>query len=89
MKPTYFLRLVLVKVWFNLRTEAAQHRLSYTWWVLEHVLHMGAFYVVFKILLQRGTDDFVAFLLCGLVPCPCRTGSSEDAAAAEVDAKRA
>jgi lipopolysaccharide transport system permease protein len=68
MKLTYFFRLVLVKVWFNLRTEAAQHRLSYTWWVLEPVMHMGAFYVIFKILLQRGTDDFVAFLLCGLVP---------------------
>lgn len=68
MKLTHFLRLVLVKVWFNLRTEAAQHRLSYTWWILEPVLHMGAFYLVFKILLQRGTADFVVFLLCGLVP---------------------
>jgi lipopolysaccharide transport system permease protein len=68
MKITHFLRLVLVKVWFNLRSEAAQHRLSYTWWVLEPVLHMGVFYLIFKVLLQRGTDDFVAFLLCGLVP---------------------
>jgi lipopolysaccharide transport system permease protein len=68
MKPRCFFRLVLVKVWFNLRTEAAQHRLSYAWWILEPVLHMGAFYLIFKILLQRGTEDFVAFLLCGLVP---------------------
>lgn len=68
MKLSHFLRLVLVKVWFNLRSEAAQHRLSYAWWVLEPVLHMGVFYLVFKILLQRGTPDFVAFLLCGLVP---------------------
>ena len=60
--------MVIVKVWFNLRTEAAQHRLSYAWWILEPVLHMGAFYLIFKILLQRGTENFVAFLLCGLVP---------------------
>ena len=68
MKPRCFFRLVIVKVWFNLRTEAAQHRLSYAWWILEPVLHMGAFYLIFKILLQRGTENFVAFLLCGLVP---------------------
>jgi len=68
MKPSCFFRLVIVKVWFNLRTEAAQHRLSYAWWILEPVLHMGAFYLIFKILLQRGTENFVAFLLCGLVP---------------------
>jgi lipopolysaccharide transport system permease protein len=68
MKMSHFLRLVLVKVWFNLRSEAAQHRLSYTWWVLEPVLYMGVFYLIFKVLLQRGTAGFVAFLLCGLVP---------------------
>ena len=68
MKLSHFLRLVFVKVWFNLRSEAAQHRLSYTWWILEPALHMGVFYLIFKVLLQRGTPDFVAFLLCGLVP---------------------
>jgi len=68
MKISHFLRLVFVKVWFNLRSEAAQHRLSYTWWILEPALHMGVFYLIFKVLLQRGTPNFVSFLLCGLVP---------------------
>lgn len=29
---------------------------------------MGVFYIVFDILLNRGTTDFVAFLLCGIIP---------------------
>jgi len=63
-----FWQLVVIKVWFNLRSEAAQSYLSYTWWVLEPLLQMGVFYIVFDILLHRGTEDFVAFLLCGIVP---------------------
>jgi len=63
-----FWQLVAVKVRFNLRSEAAQSYLSYAWWLLEPLLFMLVFYVVFKILLHRGTEDFVSFLLCGIVP---------------------
>lgn len=63
-----FLRLVITKVKLNLRAEAAKTHLSYAWWVLEPVLHMGAFYLVFEVFLNRGTADFVTFLFCGLVP---------------------
>jgi len=63
-----FWQLVAVKVFFNLRAEAATHHLSYAWWILEPILYMGVFYVVFAIFLARGTDDYVPFLLTGLVP---------------------
>ena len=29
---------------------------------------VAVFYIVFKILLHRGTEDFVTFLLCGIIP---------------------
>ena len=63
-----FWQLVFIKVRFNLRSEASQSYLSYAWWVLEPLLFMLIFYVVFKILLHRGTEEFVPFLLCGIVP---------------------
>lgn len=63
-----FWQLVFVKVHFGLKSEASQSYLSYVWWVLEPLLQMGVYYAVFDILLQRGTDDFVPFLLCGIVP---------------------
>ncbi len=63
-----FWQLVFLKIRFNLRSEAAQSYLSYAWWLLEPLLQMGVYYIVFDLLLHRGTEDFVAFLLCGIVP---------------------
>lgn len=65
---SHFLALVAVKVRLDLRSEASKMRLSYTWWLLEPLLHLGVFYVVFGILLRRGGENFVPFLLCGITP---------------------
>ena len=63
-----FWQLVTTKVRFNLRSEATQSYLSYAWWLLEPLLQMGVYLIVFDIFLHRGTEDFVAFLLCGIIP---------------------
>ncbi len=67
-KTVMFWQLVIIKVRFSLRSEAAQSYLSYAWWLLEPLLQMGVYLIVFDIFLHRGTEDFVAFLLCGIVP---------------------
>jgi len=68
-KETFkFWQLVVIKVRFNLRSEAAQSYLSYAWWLLEPLLQMVVYLIVFDILLNRGTEDFVAFLLVGIIP---------------------
>ena len=69
-KPTvmpHYLGLVWYKGCADLRAEAARFYLGALWWVVEPLLYMITFYVVFGFLLQRGGKDFVAFLLCGLV----------------------
>jgi lipopolysaccharide transport system permease protein len=63
-----FWQLVVYKVRFNLRSEAAESYLSYAWWVLEPLLNLAIYYIVFDILLNRGGGGFVSFLLCGIVP---------------------
>lgn len=63
-----FWQLVVIKVRFNLRSEASKSYLSYAWWLLEPLMQMGVYYVVFDIFLHRGGPDFVPFLLCGIVP---------------------
>jgi lipopolysaccharide transport system permease protein len=63
-----FWQLLYVKIKFNIRSEAAKSYLSYAWWILEPLLQMGVYYVVFAIFLHRGRQDFVPFLLCGVVP---------------------
>lgn len=42
--------------------------LSYLWWILEPILYVALFYFVFKFVLYRGGEDFLAFLLIGKIP---------------------
>lgn len=60
--------LIAYRVWAELRSETARSYLGILWWVLEPLLFMAVFYVVFGIGLRQAGEDFVAFLLCGLIP---------------------
>jgi lipopolysaccharide transport system permease protein len=62
----HYLELVWYKACADLRAEAARAYLGTLWWVLEPLLYMAVFYLVFGVLLQRGGEGFIAFLLCGL-----------------------
>ena len=62
------LELVWTKAIFNLRSEVHHNYLSYAWWVLEPLLHMVVYYLVFGLLLQRGGENYPVFLLTGLIP---------------------
>ena len=51
----------------ELRAEMDRAYFGLIWWIVEPILYMAVFYVVFSILFNRGGPDFVPFLLCGLV----------------------
>ncbi|MCX2784428.1 ABC transporter permease [Microbulbifer thermotolerans] len=59
--------IVFYKALCNLRSEASKTYLSFLWWILEPVFSMAIYYFIFGVVFQRGTDDFVPFLLVGLV----------------------
>ena len=59
--------LILYKSYADLRAEASRSYLGFIWWLLEPILYLGAFYVLFVLVLQRGGPDFVPFFLCGAV----------------------
>lgn len=59
--------LVLYRGISELRTEASRAYLGMIWWIVEPMLYVGVFYIVFELGLRRGGDGFVAYLLCGLV----------------------
>ena len=69
MKPdhVHHLQLILYKVRADLKVEAARGFLGVFWWVLEPLLYMGAFYIIFAVAMQRGGENFVPWLLSGLV----------------------
>lgn len=66
--PGRLLELIWTKARFGLRSEVHRNYLSYGWWALEPVLHMVVYYLVFGFLLQRGGENFIVFLLTGLIP---------------------
>lgn len=61
------LELILYKAYADLRAEAARSYLGLLWWIIEPVLYLCAFYVLFVLVLQRGGPDFVPAFLCGAV----------------------
>lgn len=61
------LNIILYKAYADLRTESEKYFISYLWWVLEPIFQMCVYYVVFGLLFDNGTPNFVPFLLIGLV----------------------
>lgn len=59
--------LILFKAYADLTSEASRTYLSFLWWIFDPILSMSVYYFVFGVLLQRGTADYVPFLLVGMV----------------------
>ena len=49
----------------SLKADASRYFFGYVWWVLEPLLYVLVFYVVFELILQNRKEDFVVFLMCG------------------------
>jgi lipopolysaccharide transport system permease protein len=62
-----FVDLVLQKARAGLHAEASRGYLGVLWWVIEPVMYMGIFYFVFAHLFHRGDENFIMFVLTGLI----------------------
>jgi lipopolysaccharide transport system permease protein len=49
----------------SLKAGASRFFLGYLWWVLEPLLYVAVFYIVFDVLLDSRRADFLVFLMCG------------------------
>ena len=63
----YLTDLVIQKARAGLRAEASRGYLGVLWWIIEPVMYMAVFYVAFVHVLNRGDDNYVIFLLTGLI----------------------
>lgn len=68
ISTAHLIEVFFTKLVFNLKSEASRTYLSYVWWALEPAMLVAIFYVVFAGFLARGSDNFVVFLICGLIP---------------------
>ena len=49
----------------SLKADAQRYFFGYLWWILEPLLWVGVFYLVFEVLLNSGRADFLVFLAVG------------------------
>lgn len=62
------LELVAYSVFVKLKAEASRYYIGFIWWVLEPLLYLIAFYVLFVLIIPRENgDEFVMFFLCGVI----------------------
>jgi lipopolysaccharide transport system permease protein len=54
MPLSQYLRLIDTMARMALRADASRYFLGYIWWVLEPLLFVGVFYVVFNVILESG-----------------------------------
>lgn len=62
-----YIDVILHSVYSDLRTEVSRRFFGFFWWILEPLLYMGTFYVVFGIALNQGDEHYASFLLTGMV----------------------
>ncbi len=65
--PLRYLGFIWYRALAQLRSESSRAYLGYLWWVLEPLLYLTVFYVVFALVLNRGDENYVRVLLVGLV----------------------
>lgn len=63
-----YLSLVTYKTYADLKAESERTYAGFLWWIVEPIVSMAVYYLVFKVILDRGTEHFVQFLFVGLVP---------------------
>ncbi len=68
MKLRQCFELIEYRALAELRRGASGMYLGVFWWVLEPLLYMAVFYIVFGMGLKKGGVNFVFYLLCGLIP---------------------
>lgn len=58
-------------IWYRalaeIRADVSRGFLGFAWWIIEPVLYMGAFYLIFGVVFQQRGENYVPFLLSGLV----------------------
>lgn len=64
LKP--YLGLIFYKTYADLKAETERTYLGFLWWIFEPIMFMLVFYIIFGLLMNRGPEDFVPFLLIGL-----------------------
>ncbi|MFK8011205.1 MAG: ABC transporter permease [Marinicellaceae bacterium] len=62
-----YLAIIIFKTQTELKNERQRTYLGFIWWILEPLMFLAIFYAVFIHIRQNSTENFVQFLLIGLI----------------------
>jgi lipopolysaccharide transport system permease protein len=62
-----YVDLIKFRAVADMKLEGSQSYLGVIWLILDPLLYLAVFYVLFEVLMMRGTPGFIGFALCGLV----------------------
>lgn len=65
MPFSQYLSLIDMMARMELRADAARFFFGYLWWILEPLLYVAVFYLVFAVILTSRQPDFLFFLMTG------------------------
>jgi lipopolysaccharide transport system permease protein len=61
------IELIFYKAYTDIKAEASRSYLGLLWWIIEPIMYMCAFYILFVLVLHQGGTDFVPTFLCAAV----------------------
>ncbi len=59
--------LILHKAWADFRADVDKTYLGMAWWVIDPLINTGIYYFVFSVIMKSRVENFVPFLLIGIV----------------------
>ncbi|MEZ9303325.1 ABC transporter permease [Vibrio breoganii] len=63
----HYFKLVDLQAKMKLKSQSKKLVLNHLWWVLEPLLFVFMFYIVFEYFLKRGGEDYFSFLIIGKI----------------------
>lgn len=64
---TRYLEFIWYRAIAEILSDVSKGFMGFLWWVAEPIFYMAVFYVIFGLVFKQNSENYVSFLLCGLV----------------------
>lgn len=69
--PHFQLQKYIEFIWYRavaeILSDVSKGFLGFLWWIVEPFFYMAVFYIIFGLVFKQNSENYVSFLLCGLV----------------------
>ena len=62
-----YYNIIIYRAIAELKSEGTRTYAGYLWWILEPLMSLAVYYVAFKYIFNRATNNFAIFLFIGIV----------------------